>query len=140
MNLVEKSLKIALIAHEGQRDKAGLPYILHPLRLMQKMHNELEMSSALLHDVLEDSHFTPEKLREEGIPEDVIDVLLYLTKKRNETYEEFIERASNNEIAVKVKKADLEDNINILRLKEVKDKDIERLKKYHVAWNKLNNR
>lgn len=139
MNLVEKSLKIALIAHEGQKDKAGSPYILHPLRLMQKMHNELEMAVALLHDVLEDSHVTPEKLKKEGIPEEVIDVLLCLTKKTNETYEEFIERASKNEIAVKVKKADLEDNINILRLKEVKDKDIQRLKKYHIAWNKLNN-
>ncbi|HED35264.1 MAG TPA: HD domain-containing protein [Gammaproteobacteria bacterium] len=55
MNLIEKSLEIALKANAGQRDKAGKTYILHPLRVMSKMATEEEMAVALLHDVIEDS-------------------------------------------------------------------------------------
>lgn len=137
MNLIETALKIALDAHKGQTDKAGESYILHPLRLMNKMETDHEKATALLHDVIEDSSYTPEKLKENGIPNQVIEAVLCLTKQENETYNNFIQRAKNNEIAKVVKKADIEDNINILRLVEVDQKDLDRLKKYHDAWNKL---
>ncbi len=140
MSLIEKSLRIALEAHEGQKDKAGMPYVLHPIRLMQKMDDELEMSAALLHDVLEDSQLTAEHLREKGIPEEVVTTVICLTRKEHEAYEVFIERVSTNDMATRVKRADLEDNINILRLKEVKDRDLQRLRKYHSAWNRLSRR
>lgn len=137
MNLIETALDIALEAHRGQTDKAGESYILHPLRLMNKMNSDYERASALLHDVIEDSFYSPEKLKEKGIPPEVIKAVLCLTKNNGESYEEFIIRAKSNKLARAVKKADLEDNINILRLKEVAQKDLDRLKKYHRAWKEI---
>ena len=138
MNLIEKSLKIALSAHQGEQDKAGRPYILHPLRVMLKMTNDFERSAALLHDVLEHSKFTPAKLTQEGIPRQVIDAVLCLTDEKTAPYDQYIDRLSKNKIARRVKIADLEDNLDILRLNEITDDHIQYLNKYHRAWHKLN--
>jgi len=137
MNIIDFSLKIAIEAHGGQVDKAGKPYILHPIRLMMKLDDEKVMSAAILHDVIEDSNFTEEDLRSKGIPDDVIDAVLCLTKKVNEPYDAFIDRVLKNKIASRVKIADIEDNMNILRLYSLSDEDLKRLKKYHEAWKKL---
>jgi len=137
MNLIEKSLDIALSSHKGQKDKAGETYILHPLRVMSKMETEKEMSVAILHDVIEDSEMTSEDLLQSGIPEIIVDALICLTKNRNALYEEFIDRICLNDLARKIKIADIQDNINILRLTEVADKDLDRVVKYHKAWRKL---
>ncbi|MES9900549.1 MAG: hypothetical protein ABW148_16200 [Sedimenticola sp.] len=137
MNLFEKSLEIALKAHSGQRDKVGKAYILHPLRIMAKMETEVEMSVALLHDALEDSDLEAADLLDEGIPATVVDAVQSLTKGEGENYEIYLERVLENELACKIKKADIEDNINILRLSSVTDRDLERIKKYHKAWWKL---
>jgi (p)ppGpp synthase/HD superfamily hydrolase len=137
MNLIDISLKIAIEAHEGQIDKAGKPYILHPIRLMLKMKDDKALSAAILHDVVEDSDITEEDLRNRGIPDDVIDAVLCLTKRENESYDVFLERVLKNNIATIVKIADIEDNMNILRLQNLSDYDLKRLKKYHRAWKKL---
>jgi (p)ppGpp synthase/HD superfamily hydrolase len=137
MNLIDISLKIAIDAHEGQVDKAGKPYIMHPIRLMLKMHDEKAMSAAVLHDVIEDSTMNEEDLRRRGIPDDVIEAVFCLTKKENEPYDTFIERASKNIIAKQVKIADIEDNMDILRLPDLSEEDLKRFKKYHRAWKKL---
>ena len=138
MNIIEKSLEIALRAYAGQKDKAGKTYILHPLRIMGNMTSEEEMSVALLHDVIEDSDITAQYLLDEGIPSNIVDAVILLTKQDDQTYEEFINIIKGNLLAKKIKKADIEDNINILRLNEVKTTDLERIKKYHKAWNVLN--
>ncbi len=135
MNLIEKSLEIALEAYSGQYDKAGKIYILHPLRIMSKMKTEEEMSAALLHDVIEDSRITAEDLLKHGIPENIVEAVQYLTKKNGESYDAFIERVLLNKLATKIKKADIEDNINVLRLNSVNVKDLERIAKYHKAWH-----
>lgn len=140
MSLVEKSLAIALDAYKGQVDKAGQPYILHPLRLMAKMETEAEQVVALLHDVVEDSDYTPEDLVEAGIPERLVEAVLQLTKNEGESYEHFVQRASSNDLARKVKIADIEDNINVLRLNTLEDKDLSRVAKYHRAWKMLVNK
>ena len=70
----------------------------------------------------------------EGIPEDVVDAIICLTKIDNESYQDFIVRVKSNELAVKIKIADIEDNINVLRLKLLSDTDLDRVKKYHSAW------
>ena len=137
MNNIEKAIQIALKAHQGQLDKAGKPYILHPIRLMCRLHVEIDIISALLHDVIEDSDYTAADLRREGVPEAAIEVIDHLTRKKNEPYEDFINRASRNEHAKRVKIADLEDNMDISRLNEITDKDIERLSKYHRSLNYL---
>ena len=137
MDVIEKSLQIALKAYAGQRDKAGKAYILHPIRIMLQMDSDYEMAVALLHDVVEDSNCSGNDLLAEGIPPDVVDAVLALSKRDGETYDQFIDRVAGNALAVKVKLADIEDNINVLRLDSVGDKDLERVAKYHKAWKKL---
>ena len=139
MELIEKALQLALATHIDQKDKSGEAYILHPLRLMGKMASEEEKAVALLHDVIEDSEHTQNSLLKAGIPEKVVAAVLALTKNEEESYEDFIQRAKANELSRKVKIADLEDNINVLRLRELGPKDWERIKKYHSAWNELRN-
>ena len=101
------------------------------------METEEEMAVALLHDVIEDSHFTRDDLREEGIPLAVVEAVQLLSKNDGESYDQFIARVIKNDLASKVKIADIEDNINILRLHLVKEKDLKRVAKYHKAWKTL---
>ena len=137
MNLIETSLQIALRAYGGKTDKAGREYILHPLRVMAKMETDLERSAALLHDVIEDSDITAEDLLAEGIPAEVVEAVQSLTKMENEEYQDFVARAKKNKIAANVKIADIEDNIDVLRLSSLDEKDLARIKKYHSAWRFL---
>lgn len=124
-------------AHTGQRDKAGYPYILHPLRLMFKMSSEMEMIVAVLHDVVEDSATTISDLRNMGFSNEVLEAVDCLTQRDNESYDAFINRAQANPTAKKVKIADLEDNMDIKRLGSINDKSVERLRKYHRVWMEL---
>lgn len=137
MRLIETSLQIALRAYAGKVDKAGREYILHPLRVMAKMSTELEMSAALLHDVLEDSEITAEELLAEGIPAEVVEAVQHLTKQEDEEYMDFVARAGKNKIAAAVKLADIEDNIDVLRLSSLGEEDLARIRKYHAAWHLL---
>ena len=137
MRLIETSLQIALRAYAGKVDKAGRESILHPLRVMSKMRTELEMSAALLHDVLEDSEITAEELLAEGIPAEVVEAVEHLTKHEGEDYMDFVARARENRIAAAVKRADIEDNIDVLRLSSLDETDLARIQKYHSAWRYL---
>jgi (p)ppGpp synthase/HD superfamily hydrolase len=134
MNLLEKAILIAAQAHQGQMDKAGAPYILHPLKVMLKLNSETEMIIGVLHDVVEDSPWTLENLRQEGFPEEILEALDYLTRREREDYQDFIMRVAGNPLARKVKLADLEDNLNILRFETITEKDKARLSRYHQAW------
>ncbi|HEX5940781.1 MAG TPA: hypothetical protein VFY66_00825, partial [Anaerolineales bacterium] len=124
-------------AYAGKTDKAGREYILHPLRVMAKMNTDLERSAALLHDVLEDSDLTAGELLAEGIPAEVVEAIQYLSKNEGEDYQNFVARAKRNKIAAKVKLADIEDNIDVLRLSSLNESDFARIKKYHTAWRLL---
>lgn len=140
MSTLERAIAIAARVHEGQFDKAGEPYILHPLRIMMRMPDETSRIVAVLHDVLEDSppadKWTAERLQAEGFAIDVVDAVLSVSRldPEGETYEAFIERAATNKVGRVVKIADLEDNMNLLRMKNVRPKDLERLDRYHKAW------
>ena len=138
MNL-QRAIEIALEAHKGALDKGGNPYILHPLRLMLQMDSEEEMIVAILHDVLEDSKkWSFDKLHKEGFSKKIINSLRSVTKENeNEDYEKFIDRSIKDKIGRKVKMADISDNLDISRLKEVTDKDILRINKYKKALSKL---
>ncbi len=139
MTLLEKALGIALEAHKGQKDKAGEPYILHPIRVMMAVQTEEEKIVALLHDVIEDSSATIEDLRKHGFDDRILDAVQSLTRNPSlVSYEDTIERIKKTPIAANVKLADLEDNMNIKRIKKVTDKDLKRIKKYHNAWSVLN--
>lgn len=133
MATLARAIAIAAQAHQEQHDKAGAPYILHPLRMMAQLHGEAERTVAVLHDLIEDTDWTLDQLRAEGFSDDVLAAIDCLTKRDDESYEAFIERASYNELARQVKLADLEDNMDLRRIAEVTDQDLERLRKYHRA-------
>lgn len=137
MSMIEKALAIALEAYAGKTDKGGKAYILHPLRLMARMPNERAMATALLHDVIEDSDITADELCLRGIPADVVAAVECLSRGKKETYEDFIERIRENHFAREIKLADIEDNLNVLRLDTLCDADLRRVEKYHRAWHRL---
>ncbi|WP_238396940.1 GTP pyrophosphokinase [Pseudomonas putida] len=136
-NLIDMGLEWALKAYRGKVDKGGKPYILHPLRLMARLDDPISQLVALLHDVIEDSPITGDELREAGFPESVVSTVEVLTRRQGETYEAFIDRIRTNPLARKVKLLDIEDNLNLLRLSAVTDKDLKRVAKYHRAWKRL---
>ena len=133
MGTIETALSIAVDAHRGQRDKAGKPYILHPLRLMHKCATDAEMIVAVLHDVMEDTEVTAGNLEREGFGQDVIQALQCLTKVKGESYPDFIKRVSANGLARKVKMLDLADNMDCSRLSTFTDADAARMKRYTEA-------
>lgn len=137
MATLAKAIAIAAQAHQEQLDKAGAPYILHPLRMMLRMRSETEMMAAILHDVVEDTDWTLDKLRQAGFSDEVVQAVECLTHRDRETYEEFIARVSVNPVARQVKLADLEDNMDMRRLSTVTEQDVQRLHKYHQAWMTL---
>jgi (p)ppGpp synthase/HD superfamily hydrolase len=136
---LEDAIVLAALAHKGQRDKAGAKYILHPLRLMLQMQTDEERMVAVLHDVVEDSDHTLDDLRQRGFPEDVIDAIDALSRRKadGETYEEFIARAGRNPLASRVKIADLEDNSDLTRIAAPTEKDFRRVERYRRALEAL---
>jgi len=137
MATLDDAILLAVQAHHRQKDKVGAPYILHPLRAMLRMHSEQEMMAAVLHDVVEDSPHTLADLEQAGYPRDVVEAVDCLTRREDETYDEFIARIRPNALARRVKLADLEDNMDLRRLAQLGDKEFERLQKYHRAWLNL---
>ena len=136
--ILDRAKEIARAAHEGQVDKAGKPYIEHPMRVMNMGKSMEEKIAGILHDVVEDSEWTFEMLEKEGIPKDVMDALRCVTKlSEDEDYDHFIARVKTNPLAVKVKLNDLKDNMDITRLEEVTEKDLARLNKYIRAYRQL---
>ncbi|WP_430885164.1 GTP pyrophosphokinase [Fusibacter sp. JL216-2] len=135
--MLEKAILIAIKAHYGQLDKGGQPYILHPLRVMQSCNSDLEKICAVLHDVIEDTNISLNELREEGFSEEVLVILDLLTKKEQEDYSTFIDRISKNETACRVKIADLQDNMNLSRIKSPSIEDKKRVEKYMDAFERL---
>ena len=137
MATLERAIEIAVEAHKGQKDKVGAPYILHPLRVMMSFNSEIEMTTAVLHDVIEDSEWTADKLRQEGFSEEIVEAVECVTKVEGETYEKFVQRSKTSPLARRVKIADLEDNMDMSRISNVTEQDLERLRRYHRAWQVL---
>ena len=138
MSTLNRAIEIATEAHKGQLDKAGNEYIGHPLRVMEMGKTEEEKIVGVLHDVIEDTDWTFERLAEEGFSPEIIAALKCVTKlSENENYDDFIERVKKNPLAVAVKINDLTDNMDIRRLPYLSDKDVKRLKKYLKAYKKL---
>jgi (p)ppGpp synthase/HD superfamily hydrolase len=132
--LYDKALQIAVRAHKGQKDKAGHDYILHPIRVSERCDDPRAKIVALLHDTIEDTDVTADYLREEGFTEEIVEAVLAVTRSEGEEYDDYVRRAAQNELGRMVKRADLEDNMDIRRLPELTDRDVERLRKYLRAW------
>lgn len=133
MNTLERAIVIAAEAHAGQVDKAGAPYILHPLRVMLRVTATDERIAAVLHDVVEDTPWTLAALEAEGFAPEVIAAVDALTRRAEESYETFVVRAGANPVARAVKLADLAENMDLTRLPAPTDHDRERLARYRRA-------
>lgn len=133
MSTLERAIAIAANAHEGQVDKAGAPYVLHPLRMMLRLSNTDERITAVLHDVVEDCGVSLETLRAEGFPERVIEAIDSVTRRPEESYDAFVLRAASNPIGRRVKLVDLQDNSDLSRIAKPTTHDYERVEKYRRA-------
>lgn len=136
-SLLEKALQIAVKAHSGQTDKAGVAYIFHPIRVSCKCITDEEKVVALLHDTIEDTNITSDYLLTEGFPSNIVNAILSVTRNEHESYEDFIKRCRLNPIGRKVKLHDLEDNMDISRLQQITVHDLARLNKYIWAYQYL---
>lgn len=141
MNEIYLAIDLANRIHKQQLDKAGQPYIFHPMRVASKFKDEKYQIVALLHDVVEDC--------EEGgrnslckhihynYSLEISDALASITRKENESYMDFIKRVSQNDIARAVKIEDLKDNMDLSRLNETTNEDLKRYNKYQKALEYL---
>ncbi|RON13624.1 HD domain-containing protein [Pseudomonas frederiksbergensis] len=134
---LERAIAIAAAAHEGQLDKGGAPYILHPLKVMLRVNTLEERIVAVLHDVVEDCGISFDDLRNEGFSETVLMAIASVTKVPDESYEAFVERAAQNPIGRVVKLADLEENSDLSRIAQPSWEDLERVEKYRRAMGVL---
>lgn len=127
-----KAFFIALKAHRGQKDKAGRCYIFHPINVALGVKGIRAKTVALLHDVVEDSNITTKELTK-YFDNDIVLAVDCITKKKGQKYQDYLEVVKNNELARKVKIADLTHNIDLSRLKNITEKDIDRRNKYLKA-------
>ncbi|WP_018431139.1 HD domain-containing protein [Hoeflea sp. 108] len=129
MSKLETAICLAARIHEGQLDKNGDPYILHPLRVMLAQDDELSRIVGVLHDVVEKSDLTLGDLVVQGFQDEVIGAVDCMTRRRNEDYFDFVKRAASNALALPVKLADLRDNLRASSA----DGDAERRDRYEKA-------
>ena len=137
MDFVSKAAQIAEHAHDGQVDKAGDDYYWHPFAVSAMVDSNAEKAVAWLHDVVEDSEWTLDDLKAEGIPEYVVEAVGLLTHDKDMPYGDYIARVKENPLARTVKIADLMHNLDLKRLPEVTEKDIARCRKYLDALQML---
>ena len=133
--MLENAIELALKYHKGQiKNGTGEEFILHVLRVMLKMDTEDEKISAVLHDIIEKTNCTLEDLKQQGFSNKIINTVEALSKRKGEDYSEYIKRVKKDTGAVKIKIADLEDNMDLKNTKELTQVDIEKMnrrKKYY---------
>jgi len=135
--MLEQAISISAMAHAGQTDKAGDPYVLHPIRVMLRVSSYEERIVAVLHDVLEDTSITIEYLRTQGFSNEVLEALTLLTKTYD-AYMDYIMKIKKNKLAHTVKLADITDNLDPIRLAKLSSRVRESLKtKYSLALEML---
>jgi GTP diphosphokinase / guanosine-3',5'-bis(diphosphate) 3'-diphosphatase len=130
VSTIERAIEIAARAHAGQIDKAGAPYILHPLRVMLSLDTLEQRMAAVLHDVVEDTPVTLLDLAAQGFDANVIEAVRALTKLAGESRLAAARRAVGNPIARAVKLADVKDNMDLQRIANPTEEDYARLQEY----------
>lgn len=137
--LLSRMLVFATQWHQDQFDKSGMPYILHPLTVMNMLQTEDEelQCIALGHDLVEDCKVTYQDLSDQGFTKRIIEGIKAMTKIPGETKDEYKSKVKSNPDAVKVKMCDLRHNSDITRLKDLTTKSIERTIFYHQFYTEL---
>jgi (p)ppGpp synthase/HD superfamily hydrolase len=137
--MTKKAIKLMYEKHKDQVDKAGMPYVLHPLHVAEQMSEENRTTVALLHDIVEDTDVTLEQLAAMGFPQEVLEALNCLTHPEGMEYFEYVQNIGTNEIATDVKLADLAHNSDLSRLNDITEWDLVRAEKYKTCIAYLNN-
>ena len=142
--MLGRAIAIAATEFADKNDKGGKPYMLHCLHVMHKVGPDDEelMIIAVLHDLVEDTEWTFDMLRDEGFSDRVLSALTLLTHypighSEGRTYDDYIKCLALNEDARKVKLEDLKHNSDITRMKGLRKKDFDRLEKYHRSYEYL---
>ena len=137
--MLGKAISITSVAFEGKKDKGGVPYILHCLYVMYKVQHlgSEVMQIGVMHDLVEDTHWTLDMLREEGFSDRVVAGVSGMTHVKGMPYMEYIKKLAPNADTREVKKEDLGHNSQITRLKGHTQKDLDRLSKYAIAYKYL---
>ncbi len=138
--LYAHALSIATFAHHGQKDKAGQDYINHPLEVAKRCKNDRAKIAGLLHDTIEDTFVTADYLRTMGIPEDIVEAVICLTKQKEKpgySYLSYLRAIKRNSIACEVKIADLSHNMDLRRLPHVTAHALRRNVKYRLSYGFL---
>ena len=133
------ALELAVEKHKNQTDKAGNPYILHPLHVMENVNSKEGKIVAILHDIIEDTDVTEDYLLKIGLSKRIVDAVVALTRSEDIDYQEYIKNLGSNPLAKKVTLADLEHNMDLKRLPTLEEKDLERNRKYQIAYHYLIN-
>ena len=137
--LTAKAMKLAYEYHDGQLDKAGLPYIFHVYAVADKCTSEYSTCVGLLHDILEDTNIEYSLLEQE-FPAEVVSAVEILTRGRGVTYKDYIKNIVTNKIATEVKLRDLENNMNRQRSDLIPGgKKDSLVKRYEWAYEYLTN-
>lgn len=131
--MTKAALKLCFDAHKDQLDKSGLPYVFHPFHLAEQMEDELTVTAALLHDVVEDTPYSFEDLAQMGFPARVIDALRLLTHDGSVPYMDYVAALKHDPIARAVKLADLRHNSDPNRLDGPDERALRRAEKYRAA-------
>lgn len=138
-SLLDRALGLAVDAHAGHRNSAGGAYILHPLSVMARVGTDVERVVAILHDTVENGsdRISLARLRAEGFPEEIVEAIDCLTRRDGEEYDAFIERLAPNDLARRVKLADLADNLDLLHRSALTPDDVADLQMRLRAWHRL---
>jgi len=132
--LTNKAMRFAYAAHHGQVDKAGIPYIFHPIHLAEQMEDELSCCAALLHDTVEDTDVTLEDIGRE-FSEELAEIIALLTHTDGTDYFDYVRAISRHPVARKIKFADLDHNTDRTRCAGI-DISEEQLAKWDRKYEK----
>ena len=133
----KKAIKLCFEAHKDQADKSGLPYVFHPFHVAEQMPDEKTTIVALLHDVIEDSSYTLQNLRNMGFDQEVLSALTLMTHEKNVPYMDYVAKIKGNPVAPIVKLADLRHNSDLSRMDEITETALKRVEKYKAAMQLL---
>ncbi len=133
----KKALKLCFEAHKEQLDESGMPYVFHPFHVAEEMNDEETTIVALLHDVIEDTDYTLDDLRNMGFSNKVVEAVEVMTHLPEVSYEDYLRNIRRNPIAKKVKLADVRHNSDLTRLDVIDEKAEYWKKKYQFAYQVL---
>jgi (p)ppGpp synthase/HD superfamily hydrolase len=133
-----RASQLAHMAHDGQRDKIGYPYIRHVRQVAERLADPRDRALAWLHDVVEDTDVTLDDLHALNFPADLVAEVDAITHREHEPrglYYARIRRAGDR--VVRVKLADIDDNMDPLRRVHLDDADVIRLERKYTAARRM---